>query len=148
MSGSPNIDALGDPDMGILYDAEFDAHRLLPDCYVSPADVPSFARTTLDVAGWASYDSPTFQMEADTADDGRWAGWVERETGIIYLNPRELTLWTVLHEMAHWIDSSDHLHGRRFRRDHARLVGAGLGDHARETLVFVYEANELPLEPG
>lgn len=144
MSSEPNVaQDEADPQRADAYLAEEIARENavavlgleIPD-RVPAAELTEFTSRALDAAGWDAGMRPTFAL--DVADDSNFSGWhsgVERE---IHLHPRLLDPWTVLHEVAHWLDNRDG-HGPRFCANYASLVRAGLGQEAAEELLAQFE---------
>lgn len=65
---------------------------------------------------------------------------------VIRLAAPQMTVATVLHELAHVLAGIDAGHGARFRRAHVDVVGYVLGDEAVGWLLDAYRA--FGLEPG
>lgn len=107
------------------------------------SELDGFARETLNAAGRSKVRPPTFSL--DIPDDMHWMGVHRRSTRIVHLNPRKLSRWSVLHELAHWLVPFEG-HGPVFRAVHCRLVGASFGDFARELLIRKYETFGVPIE--
>lgn len=115
-------------------------------------ELPGFAARALEGAGWEVDEQPTFVF--DVPDDGNVPGlglaeaasaWHEGATGFIHLHPRLLDPWTVVHELAHWVDSRDR-HGPRFCANYVGLVRAALGDHAAEELLALFAEHGVELD--
>jgi hypothetical protein len=65
---------------------------------------------------------------------------------VIRLAAPQMTIATVLHELAHVLAGLDAGHGPVFRRAHVDLVGYGLGDREAGWLLDAYES--VGLAPG
>ena len=102
-----------------------------------------FALETLNAAYRSKVRPPTFSV--DTPPDIHWTGAHRGGNWIVHLNPSQLSRWTVLHEMAHWLVPFDG-HGEVFRTVHCRLVGAALGGFAREHLIRNYAKFGVPIK--
>jgi len=77
---------------------------------LAPDEVSDFIAGALAAAGWTAESAPL--VVYDVPDDHELSGWVDQE-GSIHLHPRLVGRWTVLHELAHWLDPRG---GRRRRR--------------------------------
>jgi hypothetical protein len=129
-------DESADPQRDSVYYAQACAEEVcdIEPAYLSPDDLERFARQALEAAGWGAV-IPTFVL--DVPDDAAWSGWHEADTRVIHLHPRLLSPWTVLHELAHWVDPRGG-HSPRFCANHVELVRAGLGDDAADELLYAY----------
>ena len=145
---SPDIDA----DAATVHAAEESAMELFVG-YGGPRDphgpalsrseLDAFALETLNAAYRSKVRPPTFSV--DTPPDIHWNSEHRGGNWIVHLNPSQLSRWTVLHEMAHWLVPFDG-HGEIFRTVHCRLVGAALGGFAREHLIRKYAKFGVPIE--
>lgn len=74
----------------------------------------------------------------DIPDDSNFAGMYRGATHDIWLNPKILCPWTVLHELAHWVEWREPGHGPKFCSTMLELVQAGIGDVAADILRSAY----------
>jgi hypothetical protein len=86
-------------------------------------------------------DPPEIHFEVP--DESDFAGWAN--DGGIHLHPRLLRPWTVLHELAHWLDLGDG-HGARFCANFLSVVEAGLGRDAAEALATSFARFEVDVD--
>lgn len=113
------------------------AEMYTDDAWVDSAALDTFATSVLTAVGWQADPGPVFAL--DVPDDSEFAGWHEGATGVIHLHPQLLSRWTVLHELAHWVDNRDG-HGPRFCANFLELVRAGIGHEAERELLDAFES--------
>lgn len=107
-------------------------------------EVEPFAEAAIAAAGWGS-DGPPLIFVYDVPDDCDRAGYYRYETGTIHLHPRLLGKFTILHEVAHFLDPRQ-IHGPRFVAIFARLIGATFGPEVGRVFIEECEARDVPID--
>lgn len=109
---------------------------------LSPDKLVGFSVEVLEAAGWDVSRPPEFVL--DVPDDSELSGHAGA-SNVIHLHPRMLSPWTVLHELAHWIDNRDG-HGARFCANLVGLVRAGIGPDDAERLLEEFRDRDVPVD--
>jgi hypothetical protein len=111
---------------------------------IDPEQLQEFARAALTAAGWSGGPAPTFELAVP--DDHERSGWHAGATGIIHLDPRLLSPFTVLHELAHRLRPDGPSHGPMFCAFHVGLVHAALGQDAAQELLDAFAEHEVEVD--
>lgn len=120
-----------------------EADSLVSDEWLSPSDLPEFVASALAAADMEADPQPS--IELDVEPDDPLTGWCSASTRVIHLDPRLLSPWTVLHELAHWVDLRDG-HGPRFCANLILLVEGTLGVEASDCLWAAFAEEEVQVD--
>ena len=101
-------------------------------------EVGSFLAWATELGGYSGGDPPVVIFDAASSDK---AAFVDPEG--IHLHPKLLEAWTLLHELAHFIDPRAG-HSPRWAFIYVELVSAAIGSEAGALLRREFDSRELP----
>lgn len=107
---------------------------------LDPADVAAYAGKVMRAAGWVGPDPVVL---FDVPDDDDHPGRVDLEG--IHLHPKLCTHWTVVHEVAHWLDPRGG-HDGRWAATMILLTRVAFGEAVSERLLEEYQAAGVPVD--